>query len=192
MPPEIRLPHTREVAARHYADVPALRPLHEATIADAFEEVVVSALSPIILTPEKEDAWRRDPATASAAVPTGSDPISVLDGEQDIWLASCSGFYSSPYSESGSPCSVPFWGCLECPNAVITARKLPAILSFLAFLEYQRHALSADHWAMKFAAAHARITRQILPAFSAATVEEARRVLSREPVSVYLPPEALL
>ncbi|RUV82291.1 hypothetical protein EOA75_30580, partial [Mesorhizobium sp. M1A.F.Ca.IN.022.07.1.1] len=94
--------------------------------------------------------------------------------------------------EPGSPCSLPFWGCLECPNAVITSRKLPAILSFLGFLEDQRLSLSTNHWAAKFAAAHARITRQILPAFSAATVEEARRVLSREPVSVYLPPEASL
>ena len=35
--------HTPEVAARHYADVPALRPLHEATVADAFREAVNSA-----------------------------------------------------------------------------------------------------------------------------------------------------
>ncbi|MFC0804685.1 MULTISPECIES: hypothetical protein [Sinorhizobium] len=184
--------HTREVAARHYADVPALRPLHETVIADAFTEAVASALSPIILTPEKEDAWRSDPVTASAAAPAGSDPISLLDGEQDIWLASCGGFFSSPHGEPGSPCSLPFWGCLECPNAVITARKLPAILSFLGFLEDQRRSLSANHWAMKFAAAHARITRQILPAFSAVTVAEARSLLAHEPVSVYLPPEALL
>ncbi len=184
--------HTREVAARHYADIPALRPLHETTIADAFNEAVTSALSPIILTPEKEDAWRNDPVAASAAAPAGSDPISILDGEQDIWLASCGGFFSSPYGEPGAPCSLPFWGCLECPNAVITARKLPAILSFLRFLEEQRLSLSSSHWAMKFAAAHVRITRHILPAFSAATVDEARRELAREPVSVYLPPEASL
>ncbi|WP_261334048.1 hypothetical protein [Rhizobium leguminosarum] len=184
--------HTKEVAARHYADVPALRPLHEATIADAFNEAVSSALSPIILTPQKEDIWRSDPVTASTAAPAGSDPISLLDGEQDIWLASCGGFFSSPFDEPGSPCSLPFWGCLECSNAVITTRKLPAILSFLEFLEDQRLSLSANHWATKFAGAHARITKQILPAFSAATVEEARRLLSREPSSVYLPPEALL
>ncbi|MCX8571163.1 hypothetical protein [Aminobacter sp. MET-1] len=184
--------HTREVAARHYADIPALRPLHETTIADAFNEAVTSALSPIILTPENEDAWRNDPVAASAVAPAGSDPIALLDGEQDIWLASCGGFFSSPYGERGSPCSLPFWGCLECPNAVITARKLPAILSFLDFLEEQRLSLSSNHWATKFAAAHTRITRHILPAFSAATVDEARRLLAHEPVSVYLPPEVSL
>ena len=46
--------HTPEVAARHYADVPALRPLHEATVAEAFEEAVTAALTPIVLTPEQE------------------------------------------------------------------------------------------------------------------------------------------
>ena len=71
-------------------------------------------------------------------------------------------------------------------------RKLPAILSFLRFLEDQRLSLSSSHWVMKFATAHARITRHILPAFSASTIEEARGELARDPVSVYLPPEVLL
>ncbi|WCK80378.1 hypothetical protein [Agrobacterium fabrum] len=184
--------HTKEVAARHYANVPALRPLHEATIADAFTEALTSALSSTVLTPDGEENWRNDPVTALEAAPAGCDPISLLDGKQDIWLASCGGFFSSPYADPGSPCSQPFWGCLECPNAVITARKLPAILSFLAFLEDQRLSLSASHWAAKFATAHARINMQILPAFGAATVEEARRMLASEPVSSYMPPEALL
>ncbi len=184
--------HTKEVAARHYANVPALLPLHESTVADAFTEAVTSALSSTVLTPEQEDTWRNDPVAALEAAPAGCDPISLLDGKQDIWLASCGGFFSSPYAEPGSPCSMPFWGCLECSNAVITVRKLPAILSFLAFLEDQRLSLSASHWAAKFATAHARITMQILPAFGAVAVEEARRVLASQPVSNYLPPEALL
>nr|WP_315941339.1 hypothetical protein [Agrobacterium fabrum]UVY99482.1 hypothetical protein K4M20_00209 [Agrobacterium fabrum] len=183
--------HTKEVAARHYANVPALLPLHESTIADAFTEAVTSALSSTVLTPEQEETWRDDPVLASEAAPAGCDPISLLDGKQDIWLASCGGFFSGPYADPGSPCSQPFWGCLECPNAVITARKLPAVLSFLAFIEDQRLSLSASHWAAKFATAHARITMQILPAFGPATVEEARRVLASEPVFNYMPPEAL-
>lgn len=181
--------HTPEVAARHYADVPALRPLHEATVAEAFEDAVTSALTPIVLTPEEEAKWRGDPSKARN-VPTGSDPVAVLDGEQDVWLASCGGFYSSPHAEVGSPCPVPFWGCLECSNAVITARKLPAILSFLAFLEDQRHVLPAGDWAVKFARAHARIVKQILPAFSDAVVAKARAALAAEAAPIYLPPEA--
>lgn len=183
--------HTRDVAARHYADVPALRPLHEAAIADAFNEAVTSASAPIILTPDQEDAWRRDPAGASD-VPAGSDPTMLLEGEQDVWLASCGGFFSSPHGEPGLPCPLPFWGCLECSNAVITTRKLPAILSFLTFIEEQRDGLSAGDWASKFGRAHARITGQILPAFAPAVLSEARNALARESARIYLPPEAHL
>ena len=181
--------HTPEVAARHYADVPALRPLHEATVADAFREAVNSARAPIVLTAEQEAAWRTGPMQVSA-IPHGCDPIALLDGEQDVWLAGCAGFYASPHGSAGDPCPMPFWGCLECSNAVITTRKLPAILSFLDFIEGQRRALHAGDWAVKFGHAHARITADVLPAFGPAIIAEARRSLAAEPVPIYLPPEA--
>jgi hypothetical protein len=180
--------HTPEVAARHYADVPALRPLHEATVADAFREAVKSA-APIVLTEKQEAAWRTGPKQASA-IPEGCDPIALLDGEQDVWLAGCAGFYASPHGSAGDPCPMPFWGCLECSNAVITTRKLPAILSFLDFIEGQRRALHAADWAVKFGRAHARITADVLPAFGPAIIAEARRSLAAEPTPIYLPPEA--
>ncbi|MBW4025591.1 MAG: hypothetical protein HIU92_21175 [Proteobacteria bacterium] len=183
--------HTPEVAARHYADVPALRPLHEATVAAAFREAVASAITPTVLTPEQEAAWRAEPAD-SPNLPAGYDPAVLLGGEQDVWLASCAGFYASPHSPAGAPCPLPFWGCLECPNAVITARKLPAILAFLDFIEDQRRALHAGDWAAKFGRAHARITSDVLPTFAAAVVSEARRLLVAEPATIYLPPEARL
>jgi hypothetical protein len=112
----------------------------------------------------------------------------VLDGEQDVWLAACAGFHSSPFAEPGSPCAQPFWGCLDCPNAVITARKLPAILAFLAFVEEQRCSLPASDWAAKFGRVHTRITVQVLPVFSDAVIAEARRQMGSE--RLYLPPEA--
>ena len=68
--------HTPEVAARHYADVPALRPLHEATVADAFRAAANLARSPIILTAEQEAAWRTDPTQVSP-MPQGCDPVSL-------------------------------------------------------------------------------------------------------------------
>ena len=86
----------------------------------------------------------------------------------------------------------PVWGCLECSNAVITARKLPAILAFLDFIEDQRQALSSGDWAVKFGRAHARITTQIIAAFGHAIVADARRALLAEAAPLYLPPEARL
>jgi hypothetical protein len=178
--------HSREVAARHYADVPSLRPLHEATVADAFREAVAAAM-PTVLVPTAEQALREAPEQAAPLMPP--DTVGpLLDGEQDVWLAACAGFHSGPFSEAGSPCAQPFWGCLDCPNAVITARKLPAILAFLTFVEEQRSCLPGPDWAVKFGRAHTRISSQILPAFSDAVIAEARLRVANE--RLYLPPEA--
>jgi hypothetical protein len=176
--------HSREVAARHYADLPSLRPLHEAAVADAFR--AVAAAMPTVLPPTAEQALREAPEQAAPLMSADVGPL--LDGEQDVWLAACAGFHSSPFAEAGSPCAQPFWGCLDCPNAVITARKLPAILAFLAFVEEQRSSLPATDWAAKFGRVHARITTQVLPAFSDAVIADARRQMESE--RLYLPPEA--
>ena len=176
--------HTPEVAARHYADLPSLRPLHEATIAAALSEVVTNS-GPTILGPAEEIQRREN----QNAIPIGTSALpSPSDGAQDVWLATCSGFTKSPFGQDGSPCPQPFWGCLECHNAVITARKLPAILAFLAFIENERDALPAVDWRAKFGRAHDRITLQVLPTFSQAVIDRARTEIPD--ARLYLPPEA--
>lgn len=180
--------HTVEVAARHYADIPSFRPLHEATVADAFEEAVAAARAPTLLSPEQEADWRAAPEHADGIVAPDA-VVPLLDGDQDVWLASCAGFYASPHGQPGEPCPQPFWGCLDCGNAVITARKLPAILAFLAFTEAEREGLAASDWHAKFGHVHARITSQVLPAFSETVIAEARAALSMSPLPLYLPPE---
>src|SRR3546814_128563 len=108
--------HSREVAARHYADLPSLRPLHEAAVADAFRAALAAAM-PTIRPPTAEQTLREAPEQAGPLMPP--DTVGpLLDGEQDVWLAACAGFHSSPFAEAGSPCAQPFWGCLDCPNAV--------------------------------------------------------------------------
>src|SRR3546814_16976248 len=52
--------HTVDIAARHYADIPSLRPLHEQTVADALEEVLAG---PMILPPQDEDRLRGELAS---------------------------------------------------------------------------------------------------------------------------------
>src|SRR3546814_5662172 len=47
--------HSREVAARHYADLPSLRPLHETAVAAAFRAAVAAAM-PTVLPPTAEQA----------------------------------------------------------------------------------------------------------------------------------------
>ena len=177
--------HTVEIAARHYADVPSLRPLHEQTVADALEEALTG---PRVIPPCEEEQLR---SPTEFTDQDGDDPaVALLDGEQDVWLASCGGFYSSPFASVGTPCPLPFWGCLDCGNAVITARKLPAILAFLAFVDEQRSGMSKTEWAAKFGHARERIIRQILPAFGDEVIAQARARLAAEPPAIYLPPEA--
>ena len=170
--------HTSEVAARAYADVAALRPLHDRAVADAFEEQVALARGPRIELEPEPPATEVAPAEMSPSPP----------GDQDVWLARCGGFYASPHAPAGEACPTPFWGCLDCSNAVITARKLPSILAFQSFVERQRERLDAEDWSAKFGRVHRRITEQVLPAFGEAVVAQARH----EAASLYLPPEATL
>lgn len=171
--------HSIDVAARHYADIPALRHVHEQTLAAAFHDALDAALKPHIALSEPEtrvaDRQNAPPAT----------------DEQDVWLARCDSFYQSPFAETGKPCPTPFWGCLECENAVITERKLPALIAFQSFMADQRAALDAGEWSIKFGRPWHRIANQILPAFAPQAVEAARaRIGAEGPTLLYLPVEA--
>lgn len=132
-----------------------------------------------------------DPDKATGLPVVGAAAVKALfGGEQDVWLASCGGFYNSPFGSEGEACPSPFWGCLECSNAVVTARKVPALLAFLNFIRAQRQVLSEADWIAKFGRVHGRIAEQILPRFADAEIEEARRIGSSDPALLYLPPEA--
>jgi len=182
--------HTVAVAAKHYADIPALRHLHEQTIVEALTDAMAPALQPWIVLAEDEIRMRTSTeATELPMLPEKIGPL--LDGKQDLWLAACSGFRSSPFGREGEACPTPFWGCLECPNAVITARKLPALIAFEAFMDEQREALPPHDWTEKFDQPYRRITEQILPMFPASVVENARvEAAESSEQLLYLPPEA--
>lgn len=182
--------HSIGVAARHYADIPALRHIHERALSNAFHDALDAALRPTIVLPQKESALRLGAKADHLPVtPDGVDAL--LNGEQDVWLASCGGFYTSPFGAAGEACPTPFWGCLECSNAVITARKLPALIAFPSFMVEQRGVLGAHDWRAKFGRAWRRVAEQILPLFPDAVVEAARIQASSSGRSLlYLPPEA--
>jgi len=176
--------HSVPVAARHYAEIPALRPIHERTIAEALGDALEMALKPTILLPITDDD-RPDARGQSMK------PATKTSSVEDLWLARCGSFFESPFGSAGEACPTPFWGCLECENAVITARKLPALIAFQSFMTDQREALDTDEWTSKFGRAWWRITGQILPAFPAALVEAARvEAESAGPELLYLPVEA--
>jgi dihydropteroate synthase len=82
---------------------------------------------------------------------------------------------------------VPFWGCLDCKNAVVTGRKLPQILALLNHLERERERLDAAEWATLYGRSRERIVGQILPAFPEDMVLAARAVAEAEADLLYLP-----
>jgi hypothetical protein len=173
--------HTVAVAARHYAEIPALVHIHEEALAAAFHDALDAAR---IVSPPLDTTQEVLPEDDRA------EPVVALE-PQELWLARCGNFFASPFGAEGKPCPIPFWGCLECKNAVISEAKLPALIAFQAFMADQRSALHADDWAIKFAKPFARITHQILPAFPPQVVEAARRLSDVDgPALFYLPVEA--
>ena len=166
--------HTKAVAAAHYADIDAHNALHDQAVEDGLCQALEAALpAPVIATAAGE------PLGVPGENPSPLTPaqhLAAASGEQDVFLASCAGFYASPFARtSGDGCPVAAWGCLECPNAVFTERHLPSLTAFAAFLEDQREVLAQAQWQARYGMAHQRLTAGIFPAFSPAQHAAARR-----------------
>jgi hypothetical protein len=184
--------HTPQVAGDHYADIPALRHIHEAAIAQALEEAL-RCTSAHLLPPAEEERLLYDPASVPQGLSVEPEQVeALLEGEQDVWVAGCANFYASPFGKSGMACPVPVWGCLECPNAVITSRHLPTILLFLNRMLAERERLEERVWAAQFGRPYARIVQQILPAFPSEVVLSARAMLEATVDVAALPPNLAL
>ncbi|MFB6957545.1 hypothetical protein ACFCYB_10955 [Streptomyces sp. NPDC056309] len=181
--------HSPDVAAAHYADVPSLRNLHEQAVANGLQDALDEARGPSVLTPEEEERLAQQPKKAAELLGISAKEIGpLLSGESDLWLSSCRDFFDSPFGTKGKACPVSFFGCLGCGNAVITRRKLPAILAFLNHMEAERAKTPGFEWTARFGKAHQQILQLILPRFSESDVLSAKAVAeSTEPLH-FLPP----
>jgi hypothetical protein len=179
--------HTPRVAAKHYADIEAHRPLHEQAVEDGLREALDAALdAPVVLS---EDGGRLD---ASPVDLPPEEVVAALSGESDVWLASCRDFHASPFARRpGDGCPVAVWGCLECSNAVFTTRHLPAIFSFAAFLTAQREEMTVPQWNARYALAWERINAGILPQFTGEQQATARLIAESHDPGLHLPGQIL-
>ena len=140
--------HSREVAADRYADIPALREVHEKAITDGLSEALAEVVQLRVLTTEHERQLEAAPERAPQLAGIRAEQVpTLLSGEMDLWLSACLDFTDSPFGTKGQPCPVPFWNCLGCSNAIVTSRKLPAVLKLLDHLTAQREEMSAHNWA---------------------------------------------
>ncbi|MFF4491536.1 hypothetical protein ACFY0F_34645 [Streptomyces sp. NPDC001544] len=181
--------HSTEVAAAHYADIPALRPLHEAAVADGLTQALEEAVLLRVIPPQREAELQQDAAAAAKELDVGQEEAKrLLDGEMDLWLSSCRDFFNSPFGSAGQACPVPFWSCLDCSNAVITSRKLPAVLAYLDHIEDQRQGMPAEAFELVHGRTRQRILTQVLPAFPEAVLTEARAIAEAARPLEHLPP----
>jgi len=181
--------HSKPVAARHYAAVDGLREEHARSVEVAEGQLFDMAMIPLVLPPKEETS------ALVAGLSIGNQKLdagavaSLISGNADTFLGMCSGFWSSPLgrNDDGS-CATAFTGCLHCPNAVFTARKLPALLTYLTWLADRRAVMTEAEWHERYSADHDRIMVQILPVFDAGDIEQARSTVENTAVAPALPP----
>jgi hypothetical protein len=179
--------HSKEVAAGHYADIPAHREVHDQAVEAGLHEALAVALAPPVVL--DDDGTRLDDGAEQLPPPQAHDS---LTGASDVFLASCRDFYHTPFTTAGKPCPVPLWGCLECPNAVFTTRHLPQLLTFLDFMHRQRDELIPQEWNLRYGLACQRVTAGVIDRFSPQQIRLARAVAEAGDVRLLLPPEAVV
>ena len=169
------------VAARHYVNSDPDNPVLIKTIVDATDRVA------------REGA--RDGAHRAACGGAGR-----LAGERRRLAAGERGHRAGASRERGAGCvpgqvqgllqlpvrvargRVPRGGvdCLFCPLALITPSKAPALLALKRRLERLRETMPLDRWHQVYGPAHRVIGEEILPQFSAGTLERAEALADGE------------
>ena len=177
------------VAAEHYVDSNPDNPVLLKTIADAQTALLTRARA-TVLTERGVAELASSPASAADALMVSEDTAQALiaSEELDVFLAKCKDFHNSPFGSPGIPCPAAAWECLFCPLAVITPSKAPALIALKRRLERLRETMPLDRWHQIYGPAHRVIGEEILPQFSAATLERAEALADGE--VLHLPPAA--
>lgn len=179
--------HSKQVAARHYADIDAHTQLHEDAIEAGLRQALQVALPPPVVADE-----HGRPLGEAAADLSAAQVHAATSADTDVFLASCTDFHASPFTRTpGAGCPAAVWGCLECPNAVYTTRHLPSLLSFTGFLNAQRDELSAPAWQARYGPAHDRLTTGITPRFTPEQITTARLIAEAGDPVLSLPADLL-
>jgi hypothetical protein len=153
--------HTKKVAHQYYANIPQLQDVHEGAVVGG---LMAAFEAPATVVPESD----------AAVLP-------------QTWVASCRGVDDSPYGHLEGICASPFWGCLDCKNAVFSDSKIPALTAFALAMRRERLAMTESEWRQKFGRAYFRITEHILPKLPDALVASALSCEDDEDI-LYLPP----
>lgn len=175
--------HGVNTTAFHYLSNSATEPVHNQAIRHAQDQTVQEARRVVIVeeTQEKGDIS----ALAKQLSESEDKLLSVLSGEQDVFIAQCLDFYNKPGGAPNTPCADP-WQCFNCKNALWTSRILPRLVKFSWFMEEQQKRLTPQDWDNKFGLPYTVIQQDILPRFQTRTIEWAKAQAKDAPF--YVPP----
>jgi hypothetical protein len=172
-----------DTTAIHYLANDATVHVHDAAVRRAQDKTVAGARR-IVITSAQPSALEIKDLAEELAV-TERKVVAILQGEQDLFIASCKDFYNKPNGRPNTPCDE-VWKCFECANGLWTTRILPRLIKFLWFIEDQKLLLSAEDWIFKFSVPYAAIMKDILPRFQTRIVEWAKAEARELPF--YVPP----
>ena len=169
------------VAAKHYVNSDPDNPVLIKTIADA-QTALLGRARATVLTEPRVAELAGSPASAADSLQVSEGTARALIGseELDVFLAKCKDFHNSPFGSPGVACPAAAWDCLFCPLAVITPSKAPALLALKRRLERLRDSMPLDRWHQVYGPAHRVIGEEILPQFSAGTLERAEALADGE------------
>lgn len=182
---------SQRVAADHYLDVGEETPAIRNAITETQHSLVRRAEQshPLVLSVADMQNLEQNPELAVGMADLTPDQVRgfVHSEEEDVFLATCTNFYNSPWGLPGEHCPAAVWNCLICRNAIITPSKLPRIVALLRFIDARFYELPREEWVRRFAAVSHAILKDIKPKFSAAVWAAAEAASMTE--RLYIPPE---
>lgn len=180
--------HSVEVSASRYGNIPSLAATHEQAIQDGLQEAL-DTFTVRVTSQDEEIRMRSDPIQASRDLGTAAQTIQeIVAGARDVWVSNCTNFFESPFGQSGRPCPAAVWGCLDCPNAIITSDRLPALVAFQRHMRDQRPIMDEQEWRAMYERAALRV-EQVLTAFPKELVDAAKLIADGDgdSAALYLP-----
>jgi hypothetical protein len=175
--PSTATTNTMDVSYLHYLrNDPVIREWAEdiidAALTDAEESSRTFQLR--VHGPAIHTRFATDPDGAARELGTTTVKLEqALAGSLDTVIASCLDIDHSPFGDGR--CGVSFLTCLRCPNALVLQRHLPALYTLLDQLQTQLDRMAVQDWCRTHGVTWLIITRLILPRFSPAQQEAAKR-----------------
>jgi hypothetical protein len=176
-----RMGHSEPTHRRHYEAPPAAQSdLRSQVIGAQTGAVDLLRVTPSVVV----DVDATEPVPATSVDKGISLPV-----VQNVFVANCKGFTSSPFAKRGVPCPKAVWNCLGCDRAVITSDHLPWLLCLLETMKRERQYMGESAFHHKFGEAHDVLTLGILPRFPETLIRRSSIIAKDINPSSFLPLE---